>query len=291
MNTARRLTLALLSLATLSACGKTAVPGAALPTLKTSVPSVSVQGVERKLGFDMNRYKTTFSRGAHPTRVPRQGMLPAHVDNRASCAPIYDQGQLGSCTGFAIAKGLREFIQRTGHEAQVPLSAMFLYYEERVLQDTVGEDSGATMTAGLQVLQEKGVAPDSAWPYNIPQFKVKPSQAAYDAAGANKVHSATQVKGLDDVKTVVAKGGAVAIGFQVYQSFMKIGADGVMPMPKPTERVVGGHAVLIVGYDDAKKAVLVRNSWGTKWGQEGYFWMPYAFVADENNADDFWTAD
>ena len=84
---------------------------------------------------------------------------------------------------------------------------------------------------------------------------------------------------------------AVAIGFQVYQSFMKIGADGVMPMPKPSERVVGGHAVLVVGYDDGKKAVLVRNSWGTKWGDQGYFWMPYAFIADENNADDFWTAD
>jgi C1A family cysteine protease len=285
------LTLALLSLATLTACGKTAVTGATLPSAKAGVPTMTVQGVTRKLGFDMDRYKRTLSRAARPTHVPRQGMLPAHVDNRASCAPIYDQGALGSCTGFAIAKGLREFIQRTNHEAQVPLSAMFLYYEERVLQDTVNEDSGATMTAGLQVLQDTGVAPDSAWPYNIPQFKVKPSQAAYDAAGANKVHHATQVKGLDDVKTVVAKGGAVAIGFQVYQSFMKIGADGVMPMPKPTERVVGGHAVLVVGYDDAKKAVLVRNSWGTKWGQEGYFWMPYAFIGDENQADDFWTAD
>jgi C1A family cysteine protease len=285
------LTLALLSLATLTACGKTAITGAALPAAKGAMPAVSVQGITRKLGFDMARYKTTQSRAARPVHVPRQGMLPSRVDNRASCSPVADQGQLGSCTGFAIAKGLREFVQHTGHEQLVPLSAMFLYYEERVLQDTVNEDSGATITAGLQVLQDKGVAPEAAWPYNIPKFTVKPSAEAYAAAEAHKVHHATQVKGLDDVKTVVAKGGAVAIGFQVYQSFMKIGADGVMPMPKPSERVVGGHAVLVVGYDDGKKAVLVRNSWGTKWGDQGYFWMPYAFIADENNADDFWTAD
>jgi C1A family cysteine protease len=80
-------------------------------------------------------------------------------------------------------------------------------------------------------------------------------------------------------------------GFSVYESFESatVAKSGVLNMPKPGERQVGGHAVCAVGYDDAAKRVLVRNSWGPAWGKKGYFTMPYDYVANRNLSDDFWT--
>lgn len=284
--------LTLLTLATMVGCGQ---PGAfnAAPTgmsrLQANQPTVTVQGKKRKLGYDWNRYQTKLKRKAKPTKVPRQGLRPTKIDLRNLTAPVYDQGELGACTAFAIGKGMRELMQRKNGEAQTPLSALWLYYETRVKLGTVGEDSGGTITDGVAVLEEKGAAPDALWGYNIAQFKVKPAKEAYQAASEFKVDKAVQVAGLEDVKNTLAQGNPVAFGYMVYNSFTKIGKDGVMPMPKPGEKLLGGHAVLAVGYDEEKKALIVRNSWSANWGDEGYFYMPYAFVTDEN-AGDFWTA-
>jgi C1A family cysteine protease len=188
-----------------------------------------------------------------------------------------------------MGKGLREYLAKKNGERQVPLSALFLYYEERVMMGTVNQDSGATITDGMDVLSHTGIATEETWSYDITQFKIKPPAAAYSSAGEFKVHDATQLESFDDVKTALAKGQPVAFGFRVYDSFRKIGADGVMPVPAAGERLLGGHAVLAVGYDDAKKSLIVRNSWSDKWGDHGYFYMPYA-VANSAQARDFWTA-
>jgi C1A family cysteine protease len=256
---------------------------------QTSAATVTVQGVSRKLGYDWSRYQKVQARKAHPQHLIRQGLRAAKMDLRSQQAPIYDQGQLGSCTAFAIAKGLRESLQRKNGEEQLPLSALFQYYETRARLGSVNQDSGGTITDGVAVLKEVGAAPDTAWPYDIAKFKLKPPAQAYSAAGSHKIHESTQLASLDDVKSAIASGQPVAFGFLVYRSMMSVGANGVMPMPKPGEKVLGGHAVLAVGYDDEKKQLIVRNSWGEKWGDHGYFYMPYEFVTEDNTAD-FWTA-
>lgn len=280
--------LSLLTLATTAACGQanmTAPKGLA----EARDGRIMVQGVERKLGFDAVRYERVLAKKAKPVRMPRQGLLPTSVDTRDKNAPVYDQGKLGSCTAFAMTKGLREYMQRKNGERQEPLSALFSYYETRARLGSVGEDSGGTITDGMAALNEVGAAPETAWPYDIAKFTIKPPADAYAQAKEFKVKNITQLASLDDVKTSIAAGNPVAFGFIVYEKFMKIGADGKMPMPGMFEKRLGGHAVLAVGYDDTQKHLIVRNSWSAKWGDQGYFYMPYEF-AKSGKAMDWWTA-
>jgi C1A family cysteine protease len=293
MSKFRSLTLGALTLVTLVTvgCGQTpnvaSMPGSSQTEARTA--TVTINGVTRKLGYDWTRYQQTLKKKAKPQRI-RQGLRPAKMDLRADQAPVYDQGQLGACTAFAMSKGLREHMQRKNGERQVALSALFGYYETRARLGSINEDSGGTITDGMAVLKTVGAAPDDTWTYDIAKFKIKPPADSYKAAGEFKVKSVTQLAGLDDVKASLAKGNSVAFGFLVYKSMMKTGADGKMPMPAANEKVLGGHAVLAVGYDDTAKALIVRNSWGEKFGDKGYFYMPYEFVTEENTAD-FWTAE
>jgi C1A family cysteine protease len=94
---------------------------------------------------------------------------------------------------------------------------------------------------------------------------------------------------LIQLQSCLAEGYPFVFGFTVFESFQAITKNGMMPMPKPKEQRLGGHAVMAVGYDDAKKMFIVRNSWTKNWGDQGYFYMPYSYISDTNRADDFWT--
>jgi C1A family cysteine protease len=252
---------------------------------------VAAQAAAHKLGYNVTRFKQTLSRSFHGQHLTRRAALPASVDNRQYCAPVYDQGQLGSCTAFSMGKGLREYMQRKNGEKQVPLSALDLYYYERLNmgQEYVNQDSGANMVDGMTVLANRGVATDESWPYKISIFKTKPSAAADATAADWKIKKAVPLASFEDVKTAIANGQPVAFGFLVYNNFFRIGSDGMMPMPKGS--AVGGHAVLAVGYDDEKKALIVRNSWGGSWGAKGYFYMPYDFAKNPEQTMEFFTAE
>jgi C1A family cysteine protease len=251
-------------------------------------------GIRHTLGYNVARYETLQAPHAQLHRIPRAGQLPTAVDNRQFCSPVADQGQLGSCTAFSMVKGLREYLQRKEGQTQIALSPLFFYYQERVIEGSVSQDSGATITDGMTVLKNTGTCPETDDPYNIAKFTVKPSPKAVADAGVGKVQSTTQLATLDDVKTALAQGHAVSLGFTVYSSFENIGANGVMPMPGKGEQIIGGHAVLAVGYDDAKQVLIVRNSWGPSWGDQGYFYMPYAYTAAKNAGQplvsEWWTA-
>jgi len=96
---------------------------------------------------------------------------------------------------------------------------------------------------------------------------------------------------ISTLKGCLASGYPFVFGFTVYQSFesAQVAKTGIVPMPAPHEAVVGGHAVLAVGYDDASQQFIVRNSWGDGWGIKGYFMMPYGYLTDTSLSDDFWT--
>ena len=219
--------------------------------------------------------------------------LPASVDLRPQCpAEIYNQGQLGSCTANAIA-GAIEFEQMKQNLPQIFTPArLFIYYNERVIEGTVSSDSGAQIRDGIKTVAAQGACAETLWPYTIAKFKTKPTKPAYTAAGKNKAityQRLTQIPA--QMKGCLASGYPFVFGFTVYASFEspQVARTGVVPMPASGEAVVGGHAVMAVGYDEASQRFTVRNSWGDAWGIKGYFTIPYAYLADNNLADDFWT--
>lgn len=219
--------------------------------------------------------------------------LPALVDLRPECPAVYDQGDLGSCTANATG-GLAEFLEmKEKHAAFVP-SRLFIYYNERVLEGTVSSDSGASLSDGMQVLSQLGAPHESLWWYNINKFTVKPSAKVYADAAKHKVANPSRVDNtnLNAMKAALSTGYPVVGGFTVYESFesQQVANTGVVPMPKASEQVLGGHAIMVVGYDDSHNWFIVRNSWGASWGAAGYFYMPYLYFTNANYADDFWTA-
>jgi C1A family cysteine protease len=221
-------------------------------------------------------------------KIPRT--LPAIVDLRGICPPVEDQGELGSCTAHALTGALESLECKDGLPV-VQMSRLFVYYNERTIEHTVSQDSGAAIRDGVKTLVKHGCCREDEWPYVISKFKNKPTAACYKDAGDHQVTSYQRIETLDQMRACLADGFPFVFGFTVYESFesQAVAKTGVAPMPGPRERSLGGHAVLAVGYDDNKKRIMVRNSWGPDWGMKGYFTLPYGYVASSDLADDFWT--
>jgi C1A family cysteine protease len=216
-----------------------------------------------------------------------KGLPPAEYDLRSSMPAVYDQGQLGSCTGNAIAAAMEYERDRQGLPDFVP-SRLFIYYNERALEGTVSSDAGAVIRDGIKVVNREGVCPETLWPYDTAVFTVKPPKRCYVAAAKDKAVQYEAIQTLGDLKDAIASNLAVVFGFTVYQSFesQSVARTGVMPMRKPGEATVGGHAVLAVGYSDPKSHLIVRNSWGPSWGDHGYFYMPYEYLTGSKVSSD-----
>ena len=218
--------------------------------------------------------------------------LPPSADLRPRCPPVYDQGQLGACTGNAIAAAVQFDRQKQQLAPDFVPSRLFIYYNERVIEGTVGTDSGGQIRDGIKSVAQQGVPPETDWPYDIGQFSVKPPAAAFaDAMQDKAVAYSRLVQSLSQMKGCLASGYPFVFGFTVYESFesQQVAQTGVAPMPAPSESAVGGHAVMAVGYDDATQRFIVRNSWGAGWGMNGYFTIPYTYVSDPHLASDLWT--
>jgi len=216
--------------------------------------------------------------------------LPASVDLRPLCSRVENQKELGSCTANALVGNL-ELLEKKAGKPATNLSRLFVYYNERVLEGTVNEDSGAFLRDGIKTLVKQGVCTEKKWPYVISRFAAKPSLSCFDQALDHQVLSYHRILSLKEMRMCLAEEFPFVFGFTVYESFEsdEVERSGQVNMPKPGEQDVGGHAVMAVGYDDAKKRFLIRNSWGTGWGLKGYFTMPYDYLADRNLSDDFWT--
>ncbi|HUL44312.1 MAG TPA: C1 family peptidase [Bacteroidota bacterium] len=218
--------------------------------------------------------------------------LPAKTDLRTKCPPVYDQGQLGSCTANAIAAAIEFDQMKQKIRKHFLPSRLFIYYNERVMEGTVDSDSGAQIRDGIKSVGKQGDCPEKLWPYDIERFDMKPSGRCYKNAVHHKAVLYQRVSRLlNQMKGCLASGYPFVFGFSVYESFMSnvVAKTGHAPMPSPNEHLEGGHAVTAVGYDDINQWFIVRNSWGTGWGLKGYFTMPYSYLIDENLADDFWT--
>jgi C1A family cysteine protease len=227
--------------------------------------------------------------------------FPPKVDLRDTklFPDAYDQGKLGSCSGNAIAAAVQFARSKEQKSPDFIPSRLFIYYNERVIEHSVGQDNGAQIRDGVKVVAKLGVCPELVqpaapydWPYDIQKFAARPPDACFTFANDNQTTSYRRIpQVLPQMRACLASGFPFVFGFTVYESFesAEVAKTGVVNLPGAAEKPVGGHAVLAVGYDDGAQRFVVRNSWGTQWGQRGYCTMPYAYLTDAQLASDFWT--
>lgn len=211
--------------------------------------------------------------------------LPKAFSLRGKMPTVYDQGQLGSCTANAIGTAFQYKYKNT-----IMPSRLFIYYNERAMENTVDCDCGAIIRDGMKSINKQGACLENIWKYDILKFNIKPSDPCYSQALKYKIQKYSSVSQVEySIKSALFNNMPVVFGFLVKESFVgrDVSKTGVYT-PKTSEQVVGGHAVLIVGWDDASKRFIVRNSWGTGWGERGYFTMPYSEVLNDDISFDFW---
>ena len=252
--------------------------------------SVSAKISNKKYGWkpdipDVRDKKLKFS-NHHYTQ------MRSKIDLRSDFGSVYTQGSLGSCTANAIC-GAFVYDQKKQNLPKFNPSRLFLYYNERDMENTVNIDSGASIRDGIKSINKQGVCEEVLWPYQIEYFTNKPLSNCYKEA---KFHKGIRYKrltnDLDSLKTCLSLGRPFIFGFAVYESFEDPTSwdpkNDAMPIPNPNkEKLLGGHAVVAVGYSDKRKSFLIRNSWGREFGMDGYFLMPYKYITSEA-CSDFW---
>lgn len=231
----------------------------------------------------------------HQFRLPARfkKSRPPSVDLRAFCPPVYDQGRINSCSANAIAAALWFDEIRKGASERWSPSRLFIYYNERAREDITAKDAPVSLRDGYKSVAKSGVCHEREWPYLAKKLRTKPPIRCYRSARAHRVIRYLRLRReLLYFESCLAEGYPFTMGISVYESFKKRGVarSGIVPMPRRREKHLGGHALLVVGYDRPRRRFLVRNSWGARWGLRGYCWMPYRYLLNPDLAWDFWTA-
>jgi len=233
------------------------------------------------------------------------------IDLRDKCPPIYDQGKLDSCTSQAIAAAFffdkqQQQQQQQQLQSQLPEqggyggsqqsdfqpSRLYIYYNERMIQGTIDYDYGASIRDTMKAINRWGVCNEKIWPYDVDNFNNRPTDECYfDAINhcAIRYHRVKQ-RSLQ-LKSALDSGYPVVFGISVYDSMESpdVAQTGNVPMPEPSDKLLGGQVILLIGYDDERRVWIFRNSWGTEWGENGYGTLPYKYLAPKNMlTSDFW---
>lgn len=225
-----------------------------------------------------------------PSRLHRA--VPLSVNLVPRCPPVFDQGTvLNSCSAQAIAAAVWFLERKRARRTPAP-SRLFLYYNERAREGLTGTNAPVSLRDGYKALARQGICEEAMWPYVNDRFAVKPPAICYRAALEHRaIRYARLRRELGAFRRCLAEGYPFTLGISVYASFVShaVARLGLVPLPRHRERHLGGHAMLVVGYDDRAHQFTVRNSAGARWGRRGYCLIPYAYLLDEQLAWDFWT--
>lgn len=233
--------------------------------------------------------------------------IPTKVDLRPHCPIIVDQGPLNASVGNAIAGALQIRQIKQGKVYYDPAigrtmpytsyvfapSRLFIYYGARELEGTQNEDAGAQIRNGIKFVAKTGAATSKSWPYHSYTVNTKPAPEAYQTAeqrgGLLKYHRILSINRFAKLNAL-ADGNAIIFGFSVFSNFLttKVTNTGYVGMPKSKDKLIGGQAAVIVGYDLSTQRYLCRNSWGVNWGDKGYFTIPFEYLDNPFLAGDFW---
>lgn len=214
------------------------------------------------------------------TYVPQLDKLPSQVDLRKQFTPIKDQQNLGACSAFALVSIYEYILKKNGHN-NTCLSELFSYQNARIRQGKNAEDGeGTSLYDNVMGMGEKGICLNEIFPY-VPDINLMPNESAYDDAQKRKITKALNVeRNISHIKSAISQGYPVAISLSLYESF-KSEKSGFVPHPG-NEEFVGYHAMVVCGYSDKDKIFIVRNSWGEKFGDKGYCYIPYSYIGNTN---------
>lgn len=217
------------------------------------------------------------------------GSLPSKVDLRNALSAVEDQKTIGSCVAQGIV-GALEYHEKKNGVPYEDLSRLFLYYNTRVIQGTVREDSGCEIRLALKALSKQGICKESFWKYDCRRYRTEPPEKCYTDGLRYTNISYYRLSTASEIKSALTEGYPVVFGAELFSSFMseEVAKTGSVQLPVENDMSEGGHCMLIVGYDDSTGRFIVRNSWGKKWGQKGYCTMPYGYIGNRNLAGDFW---
>ncbi len=201
--------------------------------------------------------------------------LPKKIDWTPQMSPVREQGQEGTCVGFAATTGMKEYQEKIDYQKLVILSPRFLYSEAKLIDGMPGLE-GTTIRAAMQALNTKGVCQEKFWSYQ-PLKKNKPLSGAFSNAKKFRILTYARILNLDELRMSLATKGPAVLGIKVFPGMFKT-KSGIVPLPKKDERSIGGHAICAVGYDNKKQLVKFKNSWSSKWGDRGYGSLPFEYV-------------
>jgi C1A family cysteine protease len=220
----------------------------------------------------------------------RPARLPPASDLRSICPPVRSQGILNSCTAHAVAAAVQCDLTKQALPEFAP-SRLFIYYNARVREHTVRSNTGVPTRDAIKGVAHLGVCPERLWRYDPRRFADRPSRSCFRGAGRCRITSYHRLdRRLTSMKTCLHEGYPFAAGLVCFSGFTgrKAQRTGVVELPRPQERRIGNHVVLVVGYDDREARFIVRNSWGVTWGKHGYFTLPYEYLENEHLSGDFW---
>jgi len=211
--------------------------------------------------------------------------LPPSIDYTNKMTIVHDQGAEGSCVGFACVDGMKDYQEKKEHKTMDPLSVRYVYWNAKQI-DGDPDEEGTEIRCAMKILLDKGVCPESCWPY-IPNKNGTPCDRADKFAVPYQIERYVRLETQQEMKESLVINGPFVAGILCFDGIFDA-SKGVVPMPKDDEQASGGHAICVVGYDDTKKQFKFKNSWGCLWGDAGYGYLSYDYA--EKYLMDAWSA-